>query len=150
MKKFRQLHLWIGLITSVFILIEAVTGLLLSEPWLIGAPSRGEMKGMPMGDKASTVNSASIKENQAARKSMPDENNEKPFPGPERNGSDLAGWIRSLHEGKWGGANLKIVVDLTAVGLIILTVTGIVLSVRELRTLRKRRKKNIETISGTA
>jgi hypothetical protein len=150
MKKFRQLHLWIGLISSVFILIQAVTGLLLSEPWLIGGPSREEMKGMPMEGQANTVNSASIRENRVDRNSMPAGNNAKPFPGPERNGSDLAGLIRSLHEGKWGGANLKIFVDITAVSLIILTVTGIVLSVRELRALRKRRKKNIETISGTA
>jgi len=39
----RQLHLWIGLFTSFLILIEAVTGLLLTEPWLIGVdkPSKG-------------------------------------------------------------------------------------------------------------
>ncbi|UUZ85897.1 PepSY domain-containing protein [Paenibacillus sp. P26] len=37
MRKYRQLHLWIGLICSVFILVESVTGLLLSEPWLMGS-----------------------------------------------------------------------------------------------------------------
>ncbi|STO36655.1 Uncharacterised protein [[Flavobacterium] thermophilum] len=36
MRKMRNLHLWIGLISSIFLLVEAVTGLLLSEPWLIG------------------------------------------------------------------------------------------------------------------
>jgi hypothetical protein len=144
MKKFRQLHLWIGLISSVFILIQAVTGLLLSEPWLIGAQPREEMKGVPMGGPANTVNRASIRENQVARNSMPAGNDVKPVSGPERNGSDLAGWIRSLHEGKWGGANMKIFVDITAVSLIILTVTGIVLSIRELRALRKKRKNRLK------
>ncbi|WP_026564074.1 PepSY-associated TM helix domain-containing protein [Bacillus sp. UNC41MFS5] len=36
MKKTRKAHLWIGLICSIFILIESVTGLLMNEPWLIG------------------------------------------------------------------------------------------------------------------
>ncbi len=43
MRKMRNLHLWIGLISSIFLLVEAVTGLLLSEPWLIGQTERGEM-----------------------------------------------------------------------------------------------------------
>jgi uncharacterized iron-regulated membrane protein len=41
MKRIRQAHLWIGLITSIFLLMEAVTGLLLAEPWLIGQQERG-------------------------------------------------------------------------------------------------------------
>ncbi|WHY88305.1 PepSY-associated TM helix domain-containing protein [Neobacillus novalis] len=36
MKKTRRAHLWIGLIASVFIFIEALSGLLMNEPWLIG------------------------------------------------------------------------------------------------------------------
>src|SRR3954454_19497858 len=36
MKNTRKAHLWIGLICSIFILIESVTGLLMNEPWLIG------------------------------------------------------------------------------------------------------------------
>jgi hypothetical protein len=36
MKKTRAAHLWIGLIASIFIFMESVTGLLMNEPWLIG------------------------------------------------------------------------------------------------------------------
>jgi hypothetical protein len=36
MKKMRQAHLWIGLIASVLIFMESLTGLLMNEPWLIG------------------------------------------------------------------------------------------------------------------
>jgi uncharacterized iron-regulated membrane protein len=36
MKKLRRAHLWIGLIASIFIFMEALTGLLMNEPWLIG------------------------------------------------------------------------------------------------------------------
>jgi len=36
LKKLRRTHLWIGLISSIFILMESITGLLINEPWLIG------------------------------------------------------------------------------------------------------------------
>ena len=36
MKSTRRAHLWIGLIASIFIFIESMTGLLMNEPWLIG------------------------------------------------------------------------------------------------------------------
>jgi hypothetical protein len=36
MKKLRRAHLWIGLFASIFIFMEAMTGLLMNEPWLIG------------------------------------------------------------------------------------------------------------------
>jgi hypothetical protein len=36
MRKLRRAHLWIGLIASIFIFIEAFTGLIMNEPWLIG------------------------------------------------------------------------------------------------------------------
>lgn len=39
MKKTRRAHLWIGLIASVFIFIDALSGLILNEPWLIGQSS---------------------------------------------------------------------------------------------------------------
>jgi len=32
----RRAHLWIGLIASILIFIESITGLLMNEPWLIG------------------------------------------------------------------------------------------------------------------
>jgi hypothetical protein len=36
MKKTRTAHLWIGLISSIFIFMESLTGLIMNEPWLIG------------------------------------------------------------------------------------------------------------------
>jgi hypothetical protein len=39
MKNTRKAHLWIGLIASIFIFMESITGLLMNEPWLIGQTS---------------------------------------------------------------------------------------------------------------
>ncbi|MFZ7946365.1 PepSY-associated TM helix domain-containing protein [Neobacillus sp. 19] len=44
MKKTRKAHLWIGLICSIFILMESITGLIMNEPWLIGQ-SQTEQRG---------------------------------------------------------------------------------------------------------
>ncbi|MBM7654381.1 PepSY-associated TM helix domain-containing protein [Neobacillus cucumis] len=60
MKKTRQAHLWIGLICSIFILMESITGLLMNEPWLIGQSQTegGNMKqGMMMQQQGTTTNS---------------------------------------------------------------------------------------------
>lgn len=43
MKKTRKAHLWIGLICSIFILMESITGLLMNEPWLIGQAQSEKM-----------------------------------------------------------------------------------------------------------
>jgi hypothetical protein len=45
MRKVRRAHLWIGLIASLFIFVEALTGLLLTEPWLIGQSGGGAFEG---------------------------------------------------------------------------------------------------------
>ncbi|MGQ5538176.1 PepSY-associated TM helix domain-containing protein [Neobacillus sp. M.A.Huq-85] len=45
MKKTRKAHLWIGLIASVLILMESITGLLMNEPWLVGQSTQMEGKG---------------------------------------------------------------------------------------------------------
>jgi hypothetical protein len=63
MKKTKQAHLWIGLICSIFILMESITGLLMNEPWLIGQSSQTEQRGnfqpgvMPGQQQGTTTNS---------------------------------------------------------------------------------------------
>ncbi|MEH7107321.1 PepSY-associated TM helix domain-containing protein [Bacillus sp. JJ1764] len=64
MKKTRNAHLWIGLICSIFILMESITGLIMNEPWLIGQ-SQTEQKGnfptgqmMPPGQQGTTNSSS--------------------------------------------------------------------------------------------
>lgn len=138
MKNSRQLHLWIGMITSLFILMEAVTGLIMSEPWLIGAQSHEEGRKKAMDGSAPAVGqtggTAEEEERFNSSMTLPQEGNKQ---------SSLMGVIKGLHEGKFAGANLRIVIDATAIGLIVLTVTGLTLSVKTLRAQRIRRKKSL-------
>ncbi|MGO0061769.1 PepSY-associated TM helix domain-containing protein [Brevibacillus fluminis] len=161
MKTTRKLHLWIGIITSLFILMESITGLLISEPWLIGA-SEMNRKGFPMqqmengaatatasADAATIANAQTPTQSAAGQDSHAGANSG--FRGERENQSSLMGIIRGLHEGKFSGANLKWIVDLTAISMIILTITGITLSLRVLRAQRNQRKKalaNQEAISS--
>jgi hypothetical protein len=156
MKKRRQLHLWIGLLTSFFILIEAVTGLLLSEPWLIGI-NKSEMRaGMEHRAASGNQNTEQGTVPQGKDNTPPQETNQNESPqiskpkalsSEEGNGNfSLMGFIKGLHEGRVGSANAKILVDITAIGLIILTVTGISLSIQILKAQSRRKKitKNIQ------
>jgi hypothetical protein len=184
-KKTRSLHLWIGLISSVFILIQSVTGLLISEPWLIGGESRGGFPpgGMPAamasgaagtanagatdaataasGTAASDANgtagaavgtngngqAAGATDNSAAQGAAGGFAGDQNGRGMNRDsgsggeGGGLVGFVKQLHEGMINGTSFKFVVDLTAIAMIILTSTGILLSVRTLRAQSRQRRK---------
>jgi hypothetical protein len=118
MKNSRQLHVWIGLLCSVLILIESITGLLLSEPWLMGMDGKREMKP----PRAVLVNGSGLPEG----------------------GNNLMGIVRELHEGRIGGMDVTWLADLAAVAMIILTVTGISLSIQTLRAQRLRKRKTLQ------
>jgi hypothetical protein len=136
-KRVRQAHLWIGLITSIFLLVEAVTGLLLAEPWLIGQQERGEHHALiPPG--GNSVPSSSSENMQGLPESRWME--EK---GREAGGSfqSLAGIIRGLHEGRIGELDVRWAIDIAAIGIILLTLSGIYLSIRLLIAQKNSRKK---------
>ncbi len=129
MKKIRHLHLWIGLFTSLLILIEAVTGLLMVEPWLMGA---GQLKS----EHRVTLERPALSE-------VPEKagNTEKVKEAggnfnPAGQGSSLAAFVKNLHAGKVGGTDVSIILDIAALGLIIMTVTGMVLTVKALKRQR--------------
>jgi hypothetical protein len=151
MKKMWQAHLWIGLITSVFLLMEAITGLLLAEPWLIGQP-KGEpmfMQGAEHGPISSGMaqQGPSSARNFAEGESSSSPDFEQRSFGPregfrgERGGNSLAGIIRGLHEGRLGNIDIRWAIDIAAISMIFLTLSGIYLSVKLLRAQSKSRKK---------
>lgn len=150
MKTNRQLHLWIGLICSAFILIEAITGLLLTEPWLMGVetPSVGRrLQADPGANFQIPDTGYDSAKGGMGRRFQAGEG----FPGGAEDGfrrggfggqfmggqNSVMGIVRGLHAGRIGTTDISLLVDLTAIALIILTITGIVLTVRELRDQRK-------------
>jgi hypothetical protein len=136
MKKTRQLHLWIGLLCSILILIESITGLLLSERWLMGMDGEHEKRvhqTMPMGGAEGSTESTMELRN-----------------APPQGGSSLIGIVRQLHEGRIGGVDLKWLADVSAIAMIILTVTGITLSVKTLRAQSIQRQKRLQASERSA
>ncbi|KRF38673.1 PepSY-associated TM helix domain-containing protein [Paenibacillus sp. Soil787] len=155
MKRTRQLHLWIGLICSVFILLQSVTGLLLSEKWLIGSaetemrPPGAMSQGMTgNSDGAAPSNQASnsmispAAGDQGTSGAMQRSRAALNGPGPGQEGANsLTGFIKGLHEGKIGSTNVTWLVDIAAISMIFLTITGIFLSIKTLRAQGISRKK---------
>jgi hypothetical protein len=155
MRKTRQLHLWIGLICSVFIFIEAFTGLFLLEPQLLGGS--GGQGGFPQQmqqQRPQTPTTSGVDANAAspAPRANAGGGGGAPngFRGPGRGGdtggaggggAGAIGFIRNLHEGRIGSTNIKWVLDIVAIGMMILTITGIVMSTKTLAAQRVRKKK---------
>lgn len=162
MKFTRKVHLWIGLITSLFLLIEAVTGLLLAEPWLIGQSQpkdrmegerfevRGEMSGgsflngeagQALPNSGEMTSEGNVLNGENAREAG------QVFPKKEDQNS-FFGFIRGLHEGRLGEVDIRWMIDVAAISMIILTATGIYLSIKILKAESKRKKRASElTIS---
>ncbi|MCO1604217.1 PepSY-associated TM helix domain-containing protein [Desulfosporosinus nitroreducens] len=165
-RKMRNLHLWIGLITSIIILMEAVTGLMLAHPSLMGMESRAPIiegnsrttssgnESIPTSDQGpttanqstSTTNQSSSSQNSAVSNTPSSSLEGKtqseaiaPRRGGSRNEADngLMGLVKGLHEGKLGNLNITWVIDLAAISMIVLTISGMYLSIRILRGQRK-------------
>jgi len=166
-RKMRNLHLWIGLITSIIILMEAVTGLMLAHPSLMGMESRapiieGNSRTTSSDDDSiSTSDQGQITANQSTLTTNESSSNQNSVVSnapssslegktqsdtiaPRRGGSrnqeadnSLMGLVKGLHEGKLGNLNITWVIDLAAISMIVLTISGMYLSIRILRRQRK-------------
>ncbi|MBW7477440.1 PepSY domain-containing protein [Paenibacillus oenotherae] len=159
-KKSRQLHLWIGLICSVFILIQAATGLLILEPWLIGGSEMPEQGGFPrqmqlqqMNDGAAGNSDGNVGMGQMGEVPEGNMNGRMGRPGGDafpgngnfgpgrEDGQGASGFIKNLHQGRIRGTDVSWILSIVAVGMIILTVTGIVMSTKILAAQSSRRNK---------
>lgn len=143
MKRMRKVHLWIGLVTSILLFLEAGTGLLLMEPWLVGAKSQEHR--LEVGERGA-FNGGEIERPAQSESSQSRQNGGvQRIPGsgerPElaQGQFNIMRMIRGLHEGRIGNVDITWLIDLSAVSIIILTGTGIYLSVKILRT--ENRKK---------
>jgi uncharacterized iron-regulated membrane protein len=98
-KTMRNIHLWVGLILSPFILIVTLTGLIQAEPWIIGAEKS------QLHQRFSEFN--------------------------------LFNLTNMVHEGIIGTADFRWIIDITAIGIIVLTFTGIYLSIPLITSKKK-------------
>ncbi|WP_018085275.1 PepSY domain-containing protein [Desulfurispora thermophila] len=130
MKSLRRLHLWIGLFCSVVILLEAVTGLLLLNPGLLGVskaadrPPAEQWVAQEGGQNASGENGAVSRPG-------------REFP-PAGQGFSVLRVIKQLHTGRIGGADLSWLLSAGAVAVMVLTITGIVLTIKVLKVAPRR------------
>ena len=129
----RKVHLWVGLILALVIIMEAVTGLLLAEPWLVGRE-----KTQQHGGSLSESQQKGLTNEQNTARPQREAIGKQKAPAGEITAFAFA---KGLHSGRIGDWNFKWLVDLTAIGLIILTLTGIQLSIPILRARRHRNRR---------
>ncbi|CUH94682.1 hypothetical protein P22_0748 [Propionispora sp. 2/2-37] len=115
----RKLHMWLGLILSIFLLLEAFTGLILAEPGLIGAtknhpPQRSGVKTV----QETPPSDLTAGNNPNISKTVPASTGVLSLP-----------MLKELHQGMIGNQNFRWIIDITAIGMILLTITGLYLSV---------------------
>ncbi|OOE06388.1 hypothetical protein BO219_00970 [Anoxybacillus kestanbolensis] len=181
MKKTRNLHLWIGLICSVFLLLEAVTGLLLTERWLMGMGghshgshehAHGDGGGHSHGShehahgdggghsqlnmidavkKASESGAFSMDEVGVVMNHgmymvrLNDKDGTLVTIAPDgtvvkKEVNKFASFVRAIHVGNLGVWN-RLMIDVAAISIIILTGTGIYLSAKILRAQAKTKQR---------
>lgn len=166
-RKMHNLHLWIGLITSIIILMEAVTGLMLEHPSLMGIQSKAPIiernsqftssedqsitasdQGLKTANQSTSTATQSTTSQNSVASMTPSSGlqGEKQFETTalrsegsrkQEAGNSLMGLIKGLHEGKLGDLNIKWVIDLAAISMIVLTISGMYLSIRILRGQKK-------------
>jgi len=136
MKKIRQLHLWIGLLTSVLILMESITGLLMMEPWLMGA-GRPALEQRVQTQKTQSAAEGEIVQREGFTEGLEADRN---FSPPDQRSSAM-GFVKNLHSGRISNTDVSFLLDIAAIVLIILTATGIILSIRVLKAQSRGRRK---------
>lgn len=116
----KKIHLWVGLLLAVFLLAEAVTGLILAEPGIIG-----QAKHMPQGD--------SLRQSFEQGRVSGDRSSGPPAVREGQSGFNALQFVKGLHQGRIGSWELTWLLDLAAIGLIVLTVTGAYMSIKVLK-----------------
>jgi uncharacterized iron-regulated membrane protein len=164
MKKTRNVHLWIGLIASIFLFIEAGTGLLLTERWLMGGSSHdshqqhsghdGHITMLDAVKKASETGAFDLKDVGVVMNhgmyvvKLNDAKGTTVTIAPDgtvvsKEANKFASIVRGLHVGQVGNVNIKWMLDIASISILILTGTGIYLSMKILRAQSKKKRKSL-------
>ncbi|MGZ4161307.1 MAG: PepSY domain-containing protein, partial [Neobacillus sp.] len=161
--------------SSILILMESITGLLMNEPWLIGqsqVEGRGNFQpgqmnqttavqsgtttgSSPTTGQAQGQTSGQATENGQTQGQMGSNSNGQLQGsggfggGPGGDGASSGSFmsiIKGLHQGRIGTTNIKWLVDLAALAMIFLTGSGIFLSLKVLGAEKKRKKRKTEEL----
>ncbi|WP_088068437.1 PepSY domain-containing protein [Gottfriedia luciferensis] len=139
MKKVRVIHFWIGVIVSIFLLIESTTGIIMYFDKGGDRPDfsmnnqfpSGQMNGSQQSNNQSGGENSSIQNGQSNENFQPSFQNGNPNFDNRREQSAFS--VKSLHTG--------IIGLISGIGLFILTGTGLILSWILWRNKRKNKKR---------
>jgi len=98
------------------------------EPWLLGAsqPAAEQRVMHERPAQGEVAERAGATEGMEAGKQF----------NPAGQGSSITAFVKNLHAGRVGGTDVSFLLDIVAIGLIFMTVTGIVLTVKALKRPR--------------
>lgn len=137
-KTVRKLHMWVGIILSIFILIEAVTGFILANPQLAGVERNSMIEG---GRHQQFRGSGDIPTLDGEPGLVPNR--------PPVDDDSVLSVAKMLHQGTYGAVDLRWLVAVIGVGVAFLTVTGVYLSVKPLGTQSRNRKRRASPVNET-
>jgi hypothetical protein len=170
LRRLRKMHLWVGLITSIIILFESVTGLILEEPQWFGGQAEmslnqtnfngGNIPSFNQGNSNSSQSSSNgtsttqstngnvqSNGNNQTQNGFGGRMNRGQFNGnPNLRGArggfrSLNNFVQQLHRGNINGVDVHWLMDLAALAMIFLSLSGIYMSIRILSAGRKRHSK---------
>lgn len=116
MQIMRKIHLWLGLLFSIVLLVEGITGVMVAEPGWFGQQAyehRSEGQSKLHGVTPPVPGAGEVKRN----------------PREAAGDSTIIGTAKALHEGKVGTLNLRWLIALSGIVLVVLTVTGLYLAI---------------------
>jgi len=156
-RRMEKIHLWVGLITSIIILLESVTGLMLEEPEWFGGNSQTERHFNPenfrgnfnpgnmdsgQGHTSGETNNGQVNNGQANNNQAGFRNRlYGQFPRRDIGGmGSLRQIVEQLHRGVINGVDVHWIMDVVAIGLIFLSTSGIYMSIRILTAQKKQKE----------
>lgn len=108
----KKLHMWLGLILGIILIAESVTGLILAEPWLVGQSHDKSQPRMQQRQSTEIKGLSNEVKEQRLR---------------------ALGIVKGLHQGRYSDINFKWLIDISAIGIIVLTISGLYLSIPYLK-----------------
>lgn len=116
MRIVRKIHLWVGILLSLILLCEGLTGFILAEPGMFAQP-------------APEIYPRQSGEQNAQTELMSPRPGERNIANAPRERNSILTTARMLHEGRIGNLNLRWLVALSGIGMAVLSLTGLYMAI---------------------